>query len=258
MTAAISLEAVRKIAPSVFAKSAHPKMSERYLFLSTADIVEPLLREGYIITKAEQRKTRTNGRDPAFTRHMLRLRRSDAKPAVGDTVPEVLVSNAHDGQAKLVLHGGLFRFICANGLVISDGLGFRSTFRHVGDAEEVRDAIKSTVDSSKNSLKAVTAMTKRKLNQKEQSRFASSAAALTWDEQKFDPALLLASNRMEDEGDDVWRVFNRIQENLIRGGVQFVSQASQRSFRTRGITHIGRSTDLNVGLWNLAKELVKN
>jgi hypothetical protein len=255
-TGALSLEAVKRLAPSVFAKAAHPKMSERYLFVSTYDMLVPMLDQGYIITSATQRSTRSNGRDPNFTRHMLRLRAPNVKPTVGDVVPECVISNAHDGQAKVKVLAGLFRFICSNGLAIAwPGMSVSSTFRHIGEASIVREAIGEAIDVSKKSIKVVSSMTKKKLTHKQQIGFASKAADLVWDEQKFDPALLLEAHRSEDEGDDVWRVYNRIQENLTRGGVRFKAPTSKREFMTRGITHIGRSLELNQGLWTLAEEL---
>jgi hypothetical protein len=45
---------------------------------------------------------------------------------------------------------------------------------------------------------------------------AYNAAKLRFDEtdENFNPIDLLRVNRVEDEGNDVWTVFNRIQENL--------------------------------------------
>jgi hypothetical protein len=45
---------------------------------------------------------------------------------------------------------------------------------------------------------------------------AYKAAKLRFNEtdENFDPNALLRVNRVEDEGNDVWTVFNRIQENL--------------------------------------------
>ena len=47
-------------------------------------------------------------------------------------------------------------------------------------------------------------------------KFAYNAAKLRFnkDDDKFDIDALLKVNRTEDEGNDVWTVFNRIQENL--------------------------------------------
>ena len=254
MSNVISLESVRKVAPSVFAKTAHPKMSERYLFLSTADIIAPLMEEGYVITQATQRATRSNGRNPAFTRHMVRLRETTAKPVVGDVFPEVVISNAHDGQAKLSIWGGLFRLVCSNGMVTGFGGSHTAgVFRHVGDAEVIRTNIKDCVAKSKSTLTIVKRLSKTVLTQAQQEKFAADAIRATWDEDKFDPSLVLEAKREEDKGNDAWRVFNRVQENLIRGGVRFPSSDSDRVHMTRGITHIGRSIELNVALWDLMK-----
>jgi hypothetical protein len=60
-------------------------------------------------------------------------------------------------------------------------------------------------------------MWKQKDMTSEQMReFAYNAARLRFNEtdEKFDPSALLRVNRAEDEGNDVWTVFNRIQENL--------------------------------------------
>lgn len=257
MSNVLTLDAVKKIAPSVFAKTASPKMSDRYLFVSTADVVTPLLSQGYSITHAVQRSTRRDGRDPNFTRHMLRLRRNDEKPVLGEVFPEVVISNSHDGQARIVIHGGLFRLVCSNGAVVGHGQTFKAGFRHLGDAEKVRDGIREAVEGSRAALALVQKMAKTKLTEKQQLKFAAEAALLAWEEEKMEPSLILEARRTEDQGSDVWKVFNRIQENLIRGGVRFPSGSSNRTFMTRGITHIGRSIDLNRGLWDLATTFVK-
>ena len=103
----ITLEEMRNY-PSVFATTAHPKMSDRYTFLSTADIIEPLLGEGYVCTHVVQRSTRQGHRDPRFTRHLVRLRRLKDKPIVGDVFPEFQLENSHDGQSRIRRWGVAF------------------------------------------------------------------------------------------------------------------------------------------------------
>ncbi len=48
---------------------------------------------------------------------------------------------------------------------------------------------------------------------------------------------LLAARRYEDRGQNLWEVFNRVQENIIRG-----------VRGTRRITSAARDTELNKGL----------
>lgn len=255
---ALSLETLRRTVPSIFSKGAAPKMSDRYAFISTAELISPLLKT-YDITQASQRSTRKNGRDPSFTRHIVRLRPKGAKAIVGGTFPEVLVTNSHDGQSKFSIFAGLFRLVCSNGLVISWGPNAGGAFVHVGDRDRILDQAAAAVKLATSVEPVVTAMTKKVLTEKQMNAFARAAAILAYGEDfdRFDPALLLAAKRDEDKEPTVWNVYNRLQENVTRGGVSFVSAASQRTFATRGITHIGRTIDFNTGLWDLAAKHIK-
>ena len=40
---------------------------------------------------------------------------------------------------------------------------------------------------------------------------------------------LLTPNRSEDEGDDLWRVLNVVQEKFVRGGVEMSSPKGRRT-----------------------------
>lgn len=253
----INLEDLRKTCPSVFATHASPRVSERYTFVSTADILRPLLKEGWGITEARQRHTRSGGRNPEFTRHYLRLRRSDSQLVVGDVFPEVVISNSHDRQCRFFIAGGLFRLACSNGLVL--GFGGKDQhaggiMTHIGDIARIHALIESALKASIGSGKTVSGMMKRKLDERAQAKFAAQAAKVAYEEENppFDPKLLLTPRRDEDKADDLWTVYNRVQENIVRGGVRYIPEGSKREVVTRGITHIGRSIDLNTSLWDAA------
>jgi hypothetical protein len=255
------LEKFRASVPSLFASAPSPKMSDRYAFVSTAELLSPLLEKGrYEISAANQRATRRGGRDPKFTRHLVRLRPIDSKPMVGDVIPEAVVTNSHDGQSRISAHGGLFRLVCSNGLVVGiPGASAKVSFIHLGDATAIHEAVKAAIGIAIKATESVKTMMKKTMSEKDQMKFARVAAGLAYgedDAKKFDPKLLLASRRKEDEGNTLWVVFNRLQENIVRGGVKFVSPESQRSFQTRGLTHIGRTIDFNASLWNAAEKIV--
>ena len=71
----------------------------------------------------------------------------------------------------------------------------------------------------------------------------------------MEPSRLLTCRRPEDVGDDLWSVMNRVQENLLRGGISRRS-ASGRLTRTRRITSIREDVRLNGRLWDLAREVL--
>jgi hypothetical protein len=57
----------------------------------------------------------------------------------------------------------------------------------------------------------------------------------------------------EDLGEDLWQVTNRVQENLLRGGL-VRRTATGRLIRSRSITAIAQDVRINGGIWDLAAE----
>lgn len=253
----LTLDDIRVKAPSVFAKMPSPKVSDRYTFVSTADILDDLMGRGWSITEAVQRRVNKNGRDASFTRHMLRLRHNDTKPFPGQVFPEVVITNSHDRQCRFQILAGLFRMICSNGLIIGyDGLHAGGKMTHIGDSAKFQQLIGHALETAQDSVGLVTAMQRKRLDDKGRLKFARAAMKLAFeDTDRFDPKLLLEARREEDGEKDVWTVFNVVQENLIQGGLKY--QAGERGATTRSITHIGRNLDINTGLWDLAVSVVK-
>jgi hypothetical protein len=54
---------------------------------------------------------------------------------------------------------------------------------------------------------------------------------------------------------DLWTVFNRVQENMMRGGLEGLS-ANGRRIRTGGIRAMGSTVKVNTSLWELAESYV--
>jgi len=72
------------------------------------------------------------------------------------------------------------------------------------------------------------------------------------------PEKLLEARRYEDAGNDLWRVFNKVTENLLPGGLKDETRCradGKRFARTRAITSLDRNVRLNKELWSLAQRL---
>jgi len=67
---------------------------------------------------------------------------------------------------------------------------------------------------------------------------------------------LTEARRSEDFGRNLWKAFNRIQENALRGG-QPGRGTTGRRIRTREVASIDRGVSLNRALWVLAEEMRK-
>jgi hypothetical protein len=257
---------IRSAAPSVFATTAHESRSARFRPIATIDVIRMLDQEGFGVVGAKQSVARLEDRKD-FTKHMLRLRqKGEVQRKVGDTVFEVLLKNANDGTAAYDLLAGLFRIRCLNSLVAMDTQMSTQRVRHSGDvAPKVIDGVFSVVRDADRALNAPDQWGQLQLAAPEQMFLAEAAHAIRFpvDENNnqttnVKPEQLLNVRRTGDAGTDLWTVFNRLQENVVRGGLDNYGYNAEGRFRrahTREVKGIDQSTALNRALWTLGEKM---
>lgn len=89
---------------------------------------------------------------------------------------------------------------------------------------------------------------------------ALAKAALTYrfgeEHQPVTESQLLAPRRWQDESGDLWTTYQRIQENLIKGGLPGRSAQGKRA-RTRAVNGINGDVKLNRALWVMAENMLQ-
>ena len=249
----LSIEALRERVPAVFAESAHERLSQKYTFIPTERVLSGLLSAGFVPVDARQTLTRHSSL--LHARHVIRMRRRFETVQLRDSVPEIVFLNSHDGTSAYQLRLGIFRVVCTNGLIVSRGAFPAYCVAHRGNV--VDDVIVGALEMAERfeTLAAqVERMEHRSMGRGEQLEFAARALALRYPDpvtQGMLPVQLLTSRRPQDLGDDLWSVLNKVQENLIGGGLNRRS-AGGRTLRTRRITSIPEDVRLNGRLWDLA------
>lgn len=247
---------IMRVAPSIFAEGEHESRSEQYTFIPTNVILNNLRQEGFQPFMVCQTRSRIEGMRE-FTKHMIRLRH--ANQITGKEANEIILINSHNGASSYQMKAGVFRFVCQNGLVVGEDIA-DIRVKHKGDvtgnviegAYEVLDTFER-VDESREAMQA--------LNLSEEARHAFATAALTlrWDDNKpapVSPMQVLRANRNEDLSNDLWTTFNRVQENLIRGGLNGRNVKGKRT-TTRAVTGMDQDVKLNRALWVLSEEMRK-
>ena len=252
----LSDDQIMRVAPSIFARSAHESRSSRYTYVPTSEVLRGLRAEGFMPYMAAQSRARDVSKRE-FTRHMLRLRRQIGEAVVGAEVPEIILVNSHDGTSSYQMLAGLFRFVCSNGMVTPVGTADEIRVHHKGDIvgrviEGAYEVVKEfgRVQESADNMKLVT------LNEGDRLQFARAALVAKYGEtetgtQPITETQVLLPRRAADVGTDLWRTFNVVQENLIRGGIESRS-ANGRRTSTRQVTGISQNVQLNRNLWTLA------
>lgn len=214
-----------------FAAAAHSSRSSKYTYIPTNDIINALAREGFHAVASKQTTPRKDLSRIGFTKHMVRLRHESSGEfqALG-SYPEIVLTNAHDGTGGYQCFGGLFRMFCFNGLVVSDSRIECVSIPHKGDVVgQVIEGTYSVLKSVTEAARGISEWTNLQLTASEQLAYAEAAHELRFDRDEegkpltaIEPAQLLKVRRREDEGNDLWRVFNRVQESVVRGGIDDV------------------------------------
>ncbi len=254
---------IQSFAPSVLAEAPSSHLTNRYAFFRTLDVVEGLRSAGWAPVKAQEQFVRVSTRQ-GVQKHMVRFHRRDEIgfpiPALGDSRLELILTNSHDGTSAYRLQAGVFRLICLNGMVVSSGdvaaVSIRHSHRTIGEVVDRSAQIAGMSDRIGSKLEAFRA---RRLTPAEQIAFAKDALEIRYeslDDSPVRPEFVLEANRYQDEGDSLWKVLNRTQENLNRGTRNdrrwALMHNRNRAQGVRKVTGIDANIDLNVGLWSLA------
>ena len=250
-------EEIARVVPSIFATEAHDSRSERYTYIPTIDVLRGLRKEGFQPFMVAQTKVRNEDKRE-HTKHMIRLRHADQ--INGREANEIILLNSHDGSSSYQMLAGMFRFVCQNGMVCGDTL---ADFRvpHKGDVVgQVIEGAFTVLDSFDKATEQREGMEALRLTQGEQGAFARAALTLRYDEETASAPIaadqLLAPRRFEDRASDLWTTFNRVQENMTKGGLHGRNRTGRRA-TTRPINGIDQNVKVNRALWVLAEEMRK-
>jgi len=256
---ALNEETLRSKASSIFASGPMQGVSNRYAFVPTARIVTGLKDHDWVPVEVEEQKSRSETRR-GFQKHMIRFRRSEQMETLDEWNVELVLINSHDKGCAYQLHAGIFRRICQNGLVLSEGSFNAIRFRHAGlQAEEVVQASFRILEYVPKVGEFVQRFRSRTLEARESTSLAERALLLRYGsllEAPISADTLLLARRTEDEGTDLWSTMNRLQENLLRGGVTDDRRDRRGRLRSvRALRGIDSKVTVNKGLWSLAEQL---
>jgi hypothetical protein len=253
----LSLEEVRQRAPAVFSQSPHEKLSPRYTLIPTDRVLQGLMTAGFVPVSALQTPSRVGS--PVHAKHVLRLRRRYESVQLKDAVPEVVFLNSHDGTSAYQLRMGIYRVVCTNGLVVSRGAFPAVHVPHRGNVvDDVVAGALRIAEQFGRLAGQVERMEQRVLYKDEQLALAEQAMDLRFARDVIGRPTaiqLLGCRRVEDAGNDLWSIFNRIQENLVVGGLHRRT-VTGRLTRTRCISSIREGLRLNSALWDMANNVL--
>ena len=237
-------------------------LSKHYSFVPTTKVIDDLRSMGWECVDAKQvkaRKKATNG----YQKHMLTFEHPDYKVDGATEYPQLLLTNSHDGGNAFTLSAGIFRLVCSNGLVIkSEDYGDARLVHKGYSFDAVQKLVTDFTAEIDTALTKVTAMKRTQLTTDQIIAFAKQAALLrfkgnSYNEDNIGDVVeldeLTESTRVEDAGNGLWEVYNRVQESLINGYYHYKVGTKSRKGRT--IKSFKQNIDVNKKLSEIAFEL---
>jgi hypothetical protein len=251
-----------------------PTTSDSYKVVSTKDLVAHIESQGFEKRQVQVTQSRDKARQ-GFTKHLVRFTPKDLSSLnVGDSVPEIVLRNSHDGKQALEIITGVFRLVCANGMMVGSSFG-NVKVRHSGDTlTKVNEGIKKTLGVFPLVAQKIGTFKEKQLTQDETQYFLREASQLIVPSENaklLDIQSLNHVRRQADEGQSLWLTFNRVQESLLRDSHKVLVSTLNEStgLKERSLSfiksiegsdkkrqNIDRIVNINRQLWDIASSLV--
>jgi hypothetical protein len=245
-------------------------VSNRYVAIATQDI----LTEIKDYTGSEPRITGFNNANVhkaeknGFQKHALICEMPNSEMIDG-TKMNMILFNSNDRSTSLKIFLGAIRMACSNQCVWGDQIAEPISIRHTN--KEWKHSIHTLMDSFVETQRETEEMIKRMmgtyLSYGDMGRLAErvSEEILTPEitGTVFDVTQLNVAHRKEDMGKDAWHTFNRIQYNLLNGGVdRSIMKKDEEGIlfdhvsKTYKVTDTSKQIEFNRKLHELTLEMI--
>lgn len=257
-TSFLSKAEIKERASSVFTTTKGDDTSNKYTHIPTDQVIDDMEKLGWGVVDAKQVRAR---KGVGYQKHLVVFRNPNVaiNGEDGDDVfPQILLTNSHDGKNAFTFTAGLFRMVCENGLVISTQEFENLKIRHMGYSfTELQTTITAMVEKLPLTVDSMNKLKSTKLSQEQKVDFAKRALETRFSKEEvanvtIDINTLLEPTRKEDSGDDIWSVFNVIQEKLIHGMFEYKTGTKAR--KARKIKNFNQDLKVNEKLFELALE----
>lgn len=265
----LTKDEIKARCPLVFVeKPTRAAVSDKYSLFSSERVVDDLEKLGWLCVEAKQKKAKANSTGQ-FSYHQLWFQNPNISitKIVGDQetiecYPRIFLGNSADGLSCLKFGVGLYRCVCSNGLVVSDRQLAEFSVRHIYYTfEYVQELVQKIVAELPNQVKCINEMQQVELTEDQKLEFAEKALRarqgnpdLKADKETLED--ILTPKRKEDEGSDLWTVYNVIQEKMTQGGFSMKKDEAKKARTVKKITSFVRESNISRKIDEVARNYV--
>jgi len=210
------------------------RIKQKPFYIETLDVVKMLQNEGFQLKGvAEQRSSNRKVSSHYLDLHHPDFKMYDRKGNI-ESLFTIKLSNSTSGNTALQVQPGAFRYVCVNNMMHRDIATAKIKHTQL-DYNKLPQIINQVTNQADKYLDSFRNFKNVILTHEQANALARDAYRIKFDKTfdldradyvndlrawQIDPKQeeqvlqLLKVNRIEDEGNDLWTVFNRIQENL--------------------------------------------
>lgn len=198
-----------------------------YGFVSTQNVLDVFQSKGWEVTKVDVLSPRKPER-AGYQRHLIRLENANFPSIPGLTTensskPQLCLLNSHDGTTAYRMFLGLLRIACLNGVIA--GLALRdfkavhskNVLTRLGDGIEYLSNNMGTLFNQVQALQNIQ-FTQAQIQEYVKTMFDARLSSVG---KVVSVNYKLPLVRYEDQATDGFTVLNRVQEVLVRGGIDY-------------------------------------
>lgn len=256
----------------VSAALAEKSLFERptYGFIKTSDIISRFNNQQWYVSSSNQASVRKASKQ-GYQKHIVRFRNNNFLDVLsGDNQShlELVLRNSHDGSGAFELMLGFYRLACSNGLIVGTSLSSIKVVHSKNALIKLDNAIETLVKQVPDTIERVKYLSNKTISTDNHYQLVKSVV-----DQRLSTINGIRNisyesatrvRRSEDNKQDAFTCFNRLQESVIRGGIQFTQDVTDKNgdvigFRhrtTKALTSINQTTKLNKFMWNEMERIV--
>lgn len=261
----ITDKALRSEFPAIFNQRRSTSVSEEYQMYRSDQVIDLMQNAGLrLVEVSQERASWSKKRHPHTQVHIMRFMSPQIALrdfGVGDSRPEIVVKNSHDGRSTFQALAGVFRLVCSNGMIVGDEQYGKVIRRHYGEAnafEKVKEIISDLPRVVETVSQRIADWSALDLTPKDQLALAKMLM-----EARKTPEWLLPEQVLEARRDgervgsdgrrDLWTTFNVLQESLTNAKVaKLAGEGRGRSILP--ITASFSNVRVNQALWTKAED----
>ena len=243
-------------------KKVYGNVSNKYINTSTEDIITELSK--YMSVKpvgfsaSRVRKLEKENKQ----KHVIMLEPEDAQ--MPDGTLRLVLFNSLDRSTSIRIYLGYYRDACSNNCVFGDDIMKPIRIKHTfqGWKDTIARVAAEYQSAKYRSQQTVEQMMSTYLSYGQQGMLVEQVADIINRDitgHIIDPLQLNVAHRIEDVGKDAWHTYQRIQYNVMNGGIErYIKIDNEQTIsKTHKITDQQKQLKYNLEIYNACKQSIK-